>query len=96
MTTGREYYFVIVGHNDQLIFEMEFPVVDAKKRLDSDTRHLNQFVAHAALDIIDEQMLTNPQMYLKVYIYIHLYLELLICEYLENFPGILNDAYISI
>lgn len=67
MSVDREYYFVIVGHNDQLIFEMEFPVVDAKKRLDSDTRHLIQFIAHAALDIIDEQMLTNPQMYLKVY-----------------------------
>lgn len=66
MTSKREYYFVIVGHNDQPIFEMEFPVVDPKKRRDPDTRHLNQFIAHAALDIIDEQILTNPQMYLKV------------------------------
>ncbi|VDN07693.1 unnamed protein product [Thelazia callipaeda] len=65
-TTGREYYFFIIGQNDQLIFEMEFPVVDAKKRRESDTRHLNQFIAHAALDIIDEMSLTSPQMYLKV------------------------------
>lgn len=66
MVTGREYYFVIVGHNDQPIFEMDFPWVDPKKRRDPDTRHLNQFIAHAALDIIDELMLTTSQMYLKV------------------------------
>uniref|UniRef100_A0A0N5AHU3 Trafficking protein particle complex subunit 2 n=1 Tax=Syphacia muris TaxID=451379 RepID=A0A0N5AHU3_9BILA len=66
MAQSREYYFVIVGHNDQPLFEMEFPVVDSKKKREPDTRHLNQFIAHASLDIVDEQIITSPQMYFKI------------------------------
>ncbi|VDN52597.1 unnamed protein product [Dracunculus medinensis] len=73
MSQSREYYFVIVGHNDQPIFEIEFPVCDAKRKREYDARHLNQFIAHASLDIVDEQILTNPQMYLKVSLFLFIF-----------------------
>jgi len=47
------YYFVIVGKNDQPIFEIEFPYLDPKELKkrppEPDVRHLSQFIAHASL-----------------------------------------------
>lgn len=64
------YYFAIIGTQDNPLFEYEFGTSkqggDGQPRFSEQARHLNQFIVHSSLDIVEEVQWTNGQMYLKV------------------------------
>jgi hypothetical protein len=62
---GYNYYFVIVGHGDNPIFELEYSTKGGDKPT-VDHRYLSQFIAHAALDLVDEYIWTTKTMNLGV------------------------------
>lgn len=60
--TSSGYYFAIVGQSDQVVYEIELAASGSQT---NENRHLNQFIAHAALDLVDEAMWKNTTTYLK-------------------------------
>jgi len=64
MSSSGGFYFVIVGHADQVVYEIELGG-PSSQTVSTDNRHLNQFIAHAALDFVDEAMWQNTTTYLK-------------------------------
>jgi hypothetical protein len=61
------YYFVIVGTRDNPVFEHEFGSSrqggDGLAKFGENARHMNQFVVHSSLDIVEEAQWGNNQMY---------------------------------
>ncbi|KAL2270421.1 hypothetical protein VTJ83DRAFT_2605 [Remersonia thermophila] len=64
------YYFAIIGTQDNPLFEHEFGTSkqggDGQAHFGEQARHLNQFVLHSSLDIVEEVQWTTGQLYLKV------------------------------
>ena len=61
------YYFVVIGTRDNPLFEIEFGTSkqggDGVTRFPAQARELNPFLVHASLDIVEEVMWLNNQMY---------------------------------
>lgn len=66
------YYFVIISPTDSPLFELTFGTSkvggDGVARFTNDetSRYMNQFIVHAALDVVEEVQWLSPNMWLKV------------------------------
>ncbi|KAK3677038.1 TRAPP subunit [Recurvomyces mirabilis] len=63
------YYFTIIGTRDNPLFELDFGTSkvggDGVARFREEAKYMNQFIVHAALDVVEEVQWTNKEMYLK-------------------------------
>jgi len=63
------YYFTIIGTRDNPMFELEFGTSkaggDGIARFREEARHMNQFIVHSSLDIVEEVQWGNNGLYLK-------------------------------
>jgi hypothetical protein len=61
------YYFAIIGTQDNPLFEYEFGTAkqggDGIARFAEQARHMNQFIVHSSLDIVEEVQWGHGQMY---------------------------------
>lgn len=64
------YYFVIIGTQDNPLFEHEFGTSkqggDGQARFSEQARHMNQFIVHSSLDIVEEVQWGTGQMYVTL------------------------------
>ena len=66
------YYFVVISPTDTPLFEYTFGTSkaggngQAHFRNGESSRYMNQFIVHAALDVVEEVQWLSPNMWLKV------------------------------
>lgn len=70
ITENMSYYFAIIGTQDNPLFEHEFGTSkqggDGQSRFSDQARHLNQFILHSALDVVEEVQWNNGQLYVQI------------------------------
>ncbi|KAK5123740.1 hypothetical protein LTR85_002376 [Meristemomyces frigidus] len=63
------YYFTIIGTRDNPLFDLEFGTSkiggDGIARFRDEAKYMNQFIVHAALDMVEEAQWANKDLYLK-------------------------------
>ena len=69
-TTIMSYYFTIIGTRDNPLFEHEFGTSkaggDGIARFRHEARHMNQFIVHSSLDVVEEVQWGNNGLYVFV------------------------------
>ena len=65
--TNMSFYFAIIGHKDNPLFEHEFGTSkssgDGISRFTQEQRRMNQFIVHASLDVVEEVQWGTQNMY---------------------------------
>lgn len=63
------YFFAIIGTRDNPLFEYEFGTSkiggDGIARFKEEAAHMNQFIVHAALDMVEEAQWLNKDLYAR-------------------------------
>jgi trafficking protein particle complex subunit 2 len=61
------YYFSIIGTRDKPLFEIEFGTSkgggDGTARFQDEAKYMNQFIVHAALDMVEDVQWANKDLY---------------------------------
>lgn len=69
------YYFAIIGTKDNPIFDYEFGTSkqggDGVARFREEARHMNQFIVHSSLDVVEEVQWTTGSMYEREQLSLH-------------------------
>lgn len=68
--TAMSYYFTIIGTKDNPLFEHEFgtskPGGDGTAKFREEAAHMNQFIVHAALDMVEEAQWGTKDLYVII------------------------------
>lgn len=63
------YYFTIIGTRDNPLFELDFGTSkvggDGVARFRDEAKHMNQFIVHAALDLVEETQWSTKDLYIS-------------------------------
>ena len=61
------YYFTIIGTRDNPLFELDFGTSkvggDGIARFREEAKHMNQFIVHAAIDLVEEAQWSTKDLY---------------------------------
>lgn len=68
------YYFTIIGTKDNPLFEIDFGTSkvggDGIARFREEAKHMNQFIVHAALDLVEEAQWASKDLYVKLSLFL--------------------------